>query len=192
MSLYLNSKKIIKEWTDYNGHMNVAYYVLIFDLFGAEILMDKFKMGEESAKKTKKSTMVVESHITYNQEVKEGDEVDVNLLYFDHDKKRLQYKLEMIHKEKKFLASTIEILSLYVDLDQRKVSEFESEKIIIMKEFIKSNSQKFKSDNLIFSNKLKKYLLFVLLPLKIFLFFLLIQMELQRIFYKQRLLSHKY
>ena len=130
MSLYLNSKKIIKEWTDYNGHMNVAYYVLIFDLFGAEILMDKFKMGEESAKKTKKSTMVVESHITYNQEVKEGDEVDVNLLYFDHDKKRLQYKLEMIHKEKKFLASTIEILSLYVDLDQRKVSEFESEKII--------------------------------------------------------------
>ena len=156
MSLYLNSKKIIKEWTDYNGHMNVAYYVLSFDLFGAEILMNKFKMGEESAKKTKKSTMVVESHITYNQEVKEGDEVDVNLLYFDHDKKRLQYKLEMIHKEKKFLASTIEILSLYVDLDQRKVSEFESEKIIIMKEFIKSNSQKFKSDNLIFSNKLKK------------------------------------
>ena len=156
MSLYLNSKKIIKDWTDYNGHMNVAYYVLIFDLFGAEVLMDKFNMGEESAKKTKKSTMVVESHITYNQELKEGDEVDVNLLYFDHDKKRLQYKLEMIHKEKNFLASTIEILSLYVDLDQRKVSEFENEKMLIMKEFIKSNSQKFKRDNLIFSNKLKK------------------------------------
>ena len=156
MTLYLTSKKIIKDWTDYNGHMNVAYYVLIFDLFGAEILMNKFQMGEESAKTTKKSTMVVESHITYNQEVKEGEDVDVNLIFFDHDKKRLQYKLEMIHKEKKFLASTIEILSLYVDLDQRKVSEFESEKIIIMKEFIKSNSQKFKSDNLIFSNKLKK------------------------------------
>ena len=156
MSLYLNSKKIIKDWTDYNGHMNVAYYVLIFDLFGAEVLMDKFNMGEESAKTTKKSTMVVESHITYNQEVKEGDEVDVNLLYFDHDKKRLQYRLEMIHKEKKFVASTIEILSLYVDLDQRKVSEFEDEKIVIMKEFIKSNLQKFKNDNLVFSNKLKK------------------------------------
>ena len=156
MSLYLNSKKIIKDWTDYNGHMNVAYYVLIFDLFGAEILMDKFEMGEESARKTKKSTMVVESHITYNQEVKEGDEVDINLLYFDHDKKRLQYKLVMIHKEKKFLASTIEVLSLYVDLDQRKVSEFENEKLIIMKEFIKSNSKKFKGENLIFSNKLKK------------------------------------
>ena len=156
MSLYLNSKKIIKEWTDYNGHMNVAYYVLIFDLFGAEILMDKFKMGEESAKKMKKSTMVVESHITYNQEVKEGDEVDVNLLYFDHDKKRLQYKLEMIHKEKKFLASTIEILSLYVDLNQRKVSEFENEKTELMKEFIDKHKNIFNNTDLKFSSKLKK------------------------------------
>ena len=82
MSLYLNSKKIIKDWTDYNGHMNVAYYVLIFDLFGAEVLMDKFNMGEESAKKTKKSTMVVESHITYNQELQLNDEVDINLIFF--------------------------------------------------------------------------------------------------------------
>ena len=84
MTLYLTSKKIIKDWTDYNGHMNVAYYVLIFDIFGAEILMNKFQMGEESAKTTKKSTMVVESHITYNQEVKEGEDVDVNLIFFDH------------------------------------------------------------------------------------------------------------
>ena len=156
MTLYLNSKKIIKDWTDYNGHMNVAYYVLIFDLFGAEVLMNRFHMGEESAKTSKKSTMVVESHITYNQEVKEGDEVDVNLLFFDHDKKRLQYKLEMIHKEKKFLVSTIETLSLYVDLNQRKVAEFEDEKVKMMDQYIQENSSNFKSENLKFSGKLKK------------------------------------
>ena len=156
MSLYLTSKKIIKDWTDYNGHMNVAYYVLIFDLFGAEILMNRFDMGEESAKTSKKSTMVVESHITYNQEVKEGDEVDVNLLFFDHDKKRLQYKLEMIHKEKKFLVSTIETLSLYVDLNQRKVAEFEDEKIKLMDQYIQENLSNFNSDNLKLSDKLKK------------------------------------
>ena len=156
MSLYLTSKKIIKDWTDYNGHMNVAYYVLIFDLFGAEILMNRFHMGEESAKTSKKSTMVVESHITYNQEVKEGDEVDVNLLFFDHDKKRLQYKLEMIHKEKKFLVSTIETLSLYVDLSQRKVAEFEDEKIKLMDQYIQENLSNFNSDNLKLSGKLKK------------------------------------
>jgi len=156
MSIYLNSKKIVKDWTDYNGHMNVAYYVLIFDIYGAEKLMSDFKMGEHSAKTTNKSTMVVESHITYNQEVKEGEEVDVNLTYFDHDKKRLQYKLEMIHKSKKYLASTIEVLALYVDLQQRKVSEFEKEKIKLMQEYIEKNKKFFNSENLKFSNKLKK------------------------------------
>ena len=156
MSIYLNSKKIVKDWTDYNGHMNVAYYVLIFDIYGGEKLMSDFKMGEHSAKTTNKSTMVVESHITYNQEVKEGEEVDVNLTYFDHDKKRLQYKLEMIHKSKKYVASTIEVLALYVDLQQRKVSEFEKEKIKLMQEYIEKNKKFFNSENLKFSNKLKK------------------------------------
>ena len=156
MAIHLNSKKIIKDWTDYNGHMNVAYYVLIFDIYGAEKLMTEFKMGEDSAKTTSKSTMVVESHITYNQEVKEGDEVDVNLIYFDHDKKRLLYKLEMIHKSKKYLVSKIESLSLYVDLKERKVAEFENEKIKIMDEFINKNKSKFSLNNLVFSGKLKK------------------------------------
>jgi len=156
MSVYLTTKKIIKDWTDYNGHMNVAYYVLIFDLYAAELLMTKFKMGEHSAKTTKKSTMVVETHITYNQELKENDEVDINLIYFDHDKKRLQYKFEMIHKSKKYLASTMEILALYVDLDKRKTSEFEEEKIKIMDNYISENKSKFNTNNLVFSGKLKK------------------------------------
>tara|TARA_X000001036_G_scaffold174546_1_gene165167 strand:+ start:386 stop:856 length:471 start_codon:yes stop_codon:yes gene_type:complete len=156
MSIHLTTQKILKEWTDYNNHMNVAYYVLIFDIHGAEKLMDIFNMGEQSAKTTKKSTMVVESHISYNQEVKEGDEVDVNLIYFDHDKKRLQYKLEMIHKEKKYLASTMEILALYVDLGQRKVAEFEEEKLKLMNEYLQKNKDKFKNDDLKFSSKLKK------------------------------------
>ena len=122
----------------------------------AEILMDKFEMGEESARKTKKSTMEVESHITYNQELQLNDEVNINCVYFDHDKKRLQYKMEMIHKEKKYLASTIEILALYVDLNERKVAEFENEKIKIMDDFIDKNKSKFNYENLKFSSKLKK------------------------------------
>ena len=59
MTLHISSEKIKKEWTDYNGHMNVAYYVLIFDLNTAELLMNKFNMGEKSAKVRNKSTMVV-------------------------------------------------------------------------------------------------------------------------------------
>ena len=81
---------------------------------------------------------------------------ELNLIYFDHDKKRIQYKFEMVHKEKKYLASTIEVLALYVDLKERKVSEFEDEKVNLMTKFINENKNSFKSENLIFSNKLKK------------------------------------
>ena len=156
MSVFLSSQKIIKDWIDYNNHMNVSYYLLIFDKFGADVLNDTFEMGELSAKTTGKSTMIVESNITYNQELKIDDVVNVNLVYFDHDKKRLQYKMEMVHKEKNFLASTIEVLALYVDLNTRKVSEFELEKVSIMEDFIKTNQEKFDNSNLKFSSKLKK------------------------------------
>ena len=64
--------------------------------------------------------------------------------------------MEMIHKEKKYLASTIEILALYVDLGQRKVAEFEDEKIKLMDNFISENKSGFKSDDLKFLTKLKK------------------------------------
>ena len=153
--MLLTTKKIIKEWTDYNGHMNLSYYILVFDL-GAEVILSKFKMGEQSAKTTKKSTMVVETHTTYNNEVKEGDEVDVFLSHFDHDNKRLHYKLEMYDKTKNTLSATTEILSLYIDLSVRKVTELEEEKKAIIDEFINQNKSNFKSDNLKFSNKLKK------------------------------------
>jgi len=155
MSVPLITKKIIKEWTDYNNHMNLSYYILVFDM-GAEIILSKFKMGENSAKTTKKSTMVVETHTTYNQEVKEGDEVDVSLAYFNHDNKRLQYKLEMYDKAKDVLSATTEVLALYIDLNKRKVAEFESEKIKIMNEFIKVNKNNFDDKDLKFSTKLKK------------------------------------
>jgi len=155
MSLLLKTTKIINEWTDYNGHMNLAFYILVFDK-GAEKILSKFKMGEQSAKTTKRSTMAVESHTTYNNEVKENEEVNVNLSYFDHDKKRLHYKLEMYEKSKNILSATTEVVSLYIDLNIRKVAEFENEKAMIMDQFIEENKSKFKFDNLQFLNKLKK------------------------------------
>ena len=155
MTIHIANQIIKKEWTDYNNHMNMAYYVLVFDQIW-EVMLEKFKMGENSAKTTKMSTMVVETHTTYNNEVREGDEVEINLTFFDHDKKRLHFKMEMIEKSSKKLSATLEALSLYIDLKRRKVTEFENEKIKIMNEFISKNNSTFKNDNLKFSSKLKK------------------------------------
>jgi len=98
----------------------------------------------------------VEMHTNYNQEVKLGEKVETYLTYINHDKKRIHYKLSMFHKEKKYLAATNEVLSLYVDLNQRKVVEFDSGRIKIMDDFIEKNKSKFNSDQLNLANKLKK------------------------------------
>ena len=155
MPFHISDQTIKKEWIDYNNHMNMAYYVLVFDKVW-EIILQKFKMGENSAKTSNMSTMVVETHTTYNNEVKLGDEVEINLTFFDHDKKRLHFKMEMIEKSSKKLSATLEMLSLYIDLKQRKVAEFEQEKIDIMDEFIDTNKEKFENDNLVITGKLKK------------------------------------
>ena len=62
----------------------------------------------------------------------------------------------MFHKTKKYLAATNEVISLYVDLNKRKVVEFDPDRLKAMDDFIKNNSPKFNSDKLIFSGKLKK------------------------------------
>ena len=153
--MILKTEKVIKEWTDYNGHLNVAFYVRIFDI-AADVMLDNFKMGGESAKKDKRTTFVAEMHTNYYQEVRLDEEVETHITFVDHDKKRIQYKLSMFHKKKKYLAATIEVLSLYVDLSKRKVVEFDPDRLKVMDDFIQSNSSKFDSDKLVFSGKLKK------------------------------------
>ena len=155
MSIFLKTGRVRSEWTDYNGHMNLAYYIHLFDT-AWETMLQRFQMGEDSAKLEKRTTFAVESHTTYDQEVKVGEEVDMNLVFIDFDKKRVVYKLEMINKEKKYLAATSEVLSVYVDLGIRKVVEFEKEKANLINEFITNNKDQFNPGKLTLISRLKK------------------------------------
>ena len=155
MSIFLKTGRVKAEWADYNGHMNLAYYIHLFD--GAwEVLLGKFDIGEDSAKIEKRTTFAVESHTTYDKELKVGDEVDLNLIFIDRDKKRIVYKLEMKHKQEQYIASTTEVCSLYVDLSERKVTEFEKEKQNLIDKYISENSANFNSGKLHLIDKLKK------------------------------------
>ena len=155
MSIYLKTGKVLQEWTDYNGHMNLAFYIHLFD--GSwEVLLQKFNIGEDSAKIEKRTTFAVETHTTYDMEVRVDDEVDMNLLFIDFDKKRIVYKLEMIHKKEQYLAATTEVCSLYVDLGVRKVIEFEKDKADLIDKFISENKDNFDPGKLFLIDKLKK------------------------------------
>ena len=155
MTIYLRNEKIISDWTDYNGHMNLAFYIHLFDQ-GWDVLLDKFEMGGESAKIEKRSTFAVESHTKYIQEVKEGDEVDINLLFLDRDIKRMVYQLEIFNKNGNYRAATTEVCSLYVNLDTRRVTEIEPHKQKLMDQFINENINKYSPIDFHLIDKLKK------------------------------------
>jgi len=155
VSIFLKTGRVKSEWTDYNGHMNLAFYIHLFDA-SWEVLLQKFNIGEDSAKIEKRTTFAVESHTTYDMEVKVGDEVDMNLIFIDFDKKRIVYKLEMIHKSEKYLAATTEVCSLYVDLNTRRVTEFEEEKVQLISKFIEENKENFNPGKLTLIDKIRK------------------------------------
>ena len=155
MAIYLRTEPIISDWTDYNGHMNLAFYIHLFDQ-GWDVLLDKFQMGGNSAKIERRSTFAVESHTKYIKEVKQGDEVDINLLFLDRDKKRMIYQLEIFSKTGNYRAATTEVCSLYVNLDTRRVTEIEEKKIELMDKFIEKNNSNFEPLEFYLLDKLKK------------------------------------
>lgn len=118
------STPIKPEWLDYNGHMNVAYYVLIFDLAG-EALVAQLGMGEEYTRQSGISWMVLENHTSYLAEVSPDDEVEVSVQLIDHDHKRLHLYFEMhCNKGGRHLAATQEQMAMCVDLNNRRSSNF--------------------------------------------------------------------
>ena len=151
----LKKERIIDAWTDYNGHMNLAFYIHLFDQ-GWDVLLNKFEMGEESAKINKRSTFAVESHTKYIKEVKEGDLVDINLLFLDKDSKRFVYQLEIVNKNGDYRAATTEVCSVYVNLDLRKVTKIEPHKLKLVDNFIERNKSNFSPIEFYLKDKLKK------------------------------------
>jgi acyl-CoA thioester hydrolase len=106
--------------------MNVAYYVLIFDLAGVE-LVSQLGLSEAETAKTGISWMVLENHITYNNEVVLDQLVEIRCQLIDHDSKRLHLYFEMFAQAddgSQYLASTLEQMAMCVDLNSRSSCEF--------------------------------------------------------------------
>ncbi len=97
----LHEEQVQPAWVDYNGHMNVAYYVLVFD-HGTDALLDLLDMGDDYRKKTNSSDFVVESHISYMREVVEGDSLQIATLLMGFDEKRMHLFHHMYHRNSGF------------------------------------------------------------------------------------------
>src|SRR5258708_3647347 len=114
---------VLPEWIDYNGHMNVAYYVLVFDR-GTDGLFDRLDIGAAYRKATDHTLYALEAHVSYQREVRAGDEIVVTTQLIAADAKRLHIFHFMRHAEKAYLAATIELMCLHVDLAGPRAAPF--------------------------------------------------------------------
>lgn len=114
-----------EDWIDYNGHLNMAYYNVIFDR-GSDQALDDLGLGAAYARARNFTIYTAEIHVCYVRELHRDDTVTVSLQLLDHDAKRLHTYQEIRHSEG-WLAATAETLSLHVDMSGPKVAPFPEE-----------------------------------------------------------------
>jgi acyl-CoA thioester hydrolase len=114
---------VLPEWIDINGHMNVAYYLLAFDL-AVDALWSQIGITNDYIETTRGSTFAVESHITWQRELQEGEPFVITSQLIAFDEKRIHQFQRMYHAQQNFLAATGEWMNLHVDLDTRRVSQW--------------------------------------------------------------------
>lgn len=110
-------------WIDVNQHMNVAYYVLVFDR-GVDALWSRFGITADWIAATQGSTFAVEAHVTYQAELHLDDEFIVTSEILAFDAKRIHQFQRMYRASDKVLVASCEWMNLFVDLSVRKVAEW--------------------------------------------------------------------
>lgn len=114
--------EVDKAWIDYNGHMNMAYYNVLFDRCGDEAF-EGLGMGPDYAKTRRLTIYTAEIHVCYVRELHLGDRVTCSFHLVDHDAKRLHVYQELRHVDG-WLSATSEVLSLHIDMAGPKVAPF--------------------------------------------------------------------
>ncbi|MER9597287.1 thioesterase family protein [Mesorhizobium sp. M0244] len=114
--------QIEKGWIDYNGHLNMAYYNVLFDRAG-EDAFEKIGLGAEYARTRALTSYSAEVHVCYVRELHFGHSVTATFQLLDHDEKRMRFYQELRHVDG-WLAATCEQLSLHVDMSGPRVVPF--------------------------------------------------------------------
>ena len=114
---------VLPEWIDANGHMNLAYYVVLFDQ-ATDLLYDVLGVGQAYRDATGNSTFTAETHTLYEREVRVGERVRVVPHLLGADAKRLHYFHEMFHAEGGHRVAAQELIALHIDMSVRRVAPF--------------------------------------------------------------------
>lgn len=107
-----------RAWIDANDHMNVAYYVVAFDL-ATDDFFDYVGLTREYRDGANCTTYALELHATYLRELKLGQRYLITSQLLDADNKRLHFFHHMYNdtpgEDEAYLAATFEGISMHID-----------------------------------------------------------------------------
>jgi len=109
------------DWIDYNGHLNMAYYNVLFDT-AVDQVFERLGMGQDYLRERGASFFTAEVHVCYLRELSAGMPVVGTLQLLDFDSKRAHFFQELRHAEEDWVSATSEQMSLHVDMAARKVA----------------------------------------------------------------------
>lgn len=109
-------------WIDYNGHLNMAYYMVLFDR-ATDVVHEMLGMGPRYAQSRKLTTYSGEAHICYLKEVHQITPLTCTYQLIGHDEKRIIAFQQLLHPDGA-VAATCETLTLHVDMSGPKVCPF--------------------------------------------------------------------
>jgi len=110
-------------WIDYNGHLNMAYYNVLFDRAVDEVF-ELLGCGLAYVKERRRSCYTAEAHVRYLRELRAEDPVRVTFQLLDYDSKRMHFFEQLFHAEEGWVSATSENMSLHVDMDARRTAPF--------------------------------------------------------------------
>ena len=118
--------RVEPQWIDYNGHLNMAYYNVLFDR-AVDETYELIGVGTDYVAKRRQSVFTAEVHVRYLRELHAGDPVRVTFQLLDFDRKRMHYFEQLFHAAEGWVSATSENMSLHVDMASRKTAAFPSE-----------------------------------------------------------------
>jgi acyl-CoA thioester hydrolase len=121
---FVSSRLMVEDgWIDYNGHLNMAFYNVLFDR-AVDEAFGLCGLGPDYIRDREGSFFLVESRVRFKRELKLHDPVRVTVHLVDHDNKRLHYAMEIRHATEGWLAAACENLSIHIDMKTRRAAPF--------------------------------------------------------------------
>jgi acyl-CoA thioester hydrolase len=117
---------IPRDYIDRNGHMNVRHYLGVLDDCGFPYL-ERFGIDTTYPVRERRGIMDLENHVRYLAEVFEGDRISAHLRLVDYGPKSLHWMNFMVNHTNRTVAATLELITVHVDLETRRVVEWSPE-----------------------------------------------------------------